>query len=339
MQLIPDYSLRVHNTFGFDVAARFAGRFGSAHEVAALVADPRVAGLRQLVLGSGSNIVLTGNFDGLVLLNEIRGCTFVREDASAWYVEAGGGESWHTLVGWTLNAGMPGLENLALIPGTVGAAPIQNIGAYGVEMNEYFDSLRALELATGQSMVFDARQCAFGYRDSFFKRQGRGRFVIVSVTFRLPKVWRPRLAYADVARALSINPGSGGVTPQAVFDAVVAIRRAKLPDPQVLGNAGSFFKNPVVDAAACAALRAREPDLVVYPQSDGSFKLAAGWLIDRCGWKGRALGPAAVHATQALVLVNRGGATGADILALAHAIQRDVWQQFGVALECEPVCF
>lgn len=339
MQLIPHYSLRAHNTFGFEVAARLAVRFGSAREVAALATDPRVAGLRQLVLGAGSNIVLTRDFDGLVLLNEIRGCTLVREDADAWYVEAGGGESWHALVRWSLDAGMPGLENLALIPGTVGAAPIQNIGAYGVEMHEYFDSLSAVELATGQSRVFDAQQCAFGYRDSFFKRQGRGRFAIVSVTFRLPKVWRPRLAYADVARALSSYAEPGGVTPQAVFDAVVAIRRAKLPDPQALGNAGSFFKNPIIDAAAYATLRAREPDLVAYPQADGSFKLAAGWLIDRCGWKGRALGQASVHATQALVLVNRGGATGADILALAHAIQQDVQQRFGVALECEPACF
>lgn len=339
VQLIPDYPLRAHNTFGFDVRARVAARVGSPEQFASLAGDPRVAGLDTLVLGGGSNVVFTGDFEGLVLLDEIRGRALVREDDGAWYVEAGGGENWHAFVEWTLAEGMPGLENLALIPGTVGAAPIQNIGAYGIEMKEHFASLRAIELATGDIVEFDARRCAFGYRDSFFKREGRGRFAIVAVTFRLPKAWTPRLGYADVARELAAR-GIDAIRASArdVFDAVVAIRRAKLPDPLELGNAGSFFKNPVIDAHAFAALRAREPDVVSYPQPDGRVKLAAGWLIDRCGWKGRALGAAAVHERQALVLVNRGGATGADVLALARAIQRDVLERFGVELEAEPVC-
>ncbi|AOK31099.1 MULTISPECIES: UDP-N-acetylmuramate dehydrogenase [Burkholderia] len=340
VQLIPDYPLHAHNTFGFDVRARVAARIGSPEQFASLAHDPRVAGLPTLVLGGGSNVVFSGDFfDGLVLLNEIRGRARVRDDEAAWYVDAGGGENWHAFVDWTLAEGMPGLENLALIPGTVGAAPIQNIGAYGIEMSAHFESLRAIELATGETVEFDARRCAFGYRDSFFKREGRGRFAIVSVTFRLPKVWTPRLGYADVARELAARGiDDDRVTPRDVFDAVVAIRRAKLPDPLVLGNAGSFFKNPVIDAQRFAELRAREPEVVSYPQPDGRVKLAAGWLIDRCGWKGRALGAAAVHDRQALVLVNRGGASGADVLALARAIQRDVRERFGVELEAEPVC-
>jgi UDP-N-acetylmuramate dehydrogenase len=297
--------------------------------------------LPRLVLGGGSNVVLTGDFAGLVLLVALRGRRIVREDADAVYVEAAAGEPWHDFVAWTLAQGLPGLENLALIPGTVGAAPIQNIGAYGLEMCERFASLRAVELASGKTVEFDAHACAFGYRDSFFKREGRDRFVITSVVFRLPKAWQPRAGYADLARELAANgyaANGGQPDAQAIFDAVVAVRRAKLPDPLELGNAGSFFKNPVIDAAQFEALKSREPDVISYAQPDGSVKLAAGWLIDRCGWKGRALGAAGVHERQALVLVNRGGASGADVLALARAIQRDVQARFGVELEAEPVC-
>lgn len=333
--LLPNYSLRAHNTFGFDARARWFSRIESPDRFVAALRDPRVAGMPHLLLGGGSNVVLTRDFDGIVLLVALAGKRLVREDDAAWYVEAAAGENWHAFVAWTLANGFPGLENLALIPGTVGAAPIQNIGAYGLEMAERFDSLRALELATGQTVELDAAQCRFGYRDSVFKREGRDRFAITSVTFRLPKQWTPRAGYADVARALEARAGEP--TPQAIFDAVVAVRRAKLPDPATLGNAGSFFKNPVVDAAAFEALRRREPDIVSYPQPDGRIKLAAGWLIDRCGWKGRAVGAAAVHERQALVLVNRGGATGAQLLALAQAIQHDVHERFGIALEPEPV--
>ncbi|OAJ57405.1 UDP-N-acetylmuramate dehydrogenase [Paraburkholderia ginsengiterrae] len=337
--LITGYPLKAHNTFGFDVRAQFACRIEHEAQLMAAVRDPRVAGLPRLVLGGGSNVVLTGDFAGLVLLVALQGRRVVREDADAWYVEAAGGEPWHEFVEWTLSQGLPGLENLALIPGTVGAAPIQNIGAYGLEVSERFASLRAVELATGAVVELGAQACRFGYRDSFFKREGRERFVIASVTFRLPKVWQPRAGYADLARELAAH-GDAGTPPtaQAIFDAVVAVRRAKLPDPLELGNAGSFFKNPVVEAGQFAALKVKEPEIVSYPQPDGRVKLAAGWLIDRCGWKGRSMGAAAVHDRQALVLVNRGGATGAEVLALAKAIQRDVLERFGVELEAEPVC-
>jgi UDP-N-acetylmuramate dehydrogenase len=348
-EFLAGYPLKAHNTFGFDVRARFACRIEHEAQLMAAVRDPRAAGLPRLVLGGGSNVVLTGDFAGLVLLVALRGRRVVREDAEAWYVEAAGGEPWHEFVAWTLSQGLPGLENLALIPGTVGAAPIQNIGAYGLEMCERFASLRAVELATGAVHELDAEACRFGYRDSFFKREGRERFVITSVTFRLPKAWQSRAGYADLARELAARgtasaagfPADAAAAQpgaQAIFDAVVAVRRAKLPDPLELGNAGSFFKNPVIGAAQFAALKLKEPDVVSYAQPDGRVKLAAGWLIDRCGWKGRAMGAAAVHERQALVLVNRGGASGSDVLALAKAIQQDVLARFGVELEAEPVC-
>ncbi|KND55461.1 UDP-N-acetylenolpyruvoylglucosamine reductase [Candidatus Paraburkholderia kirkii] len=334
-ELVADYSLRTHNTFGFDVRARHAMKIDSVEAAVAIAADRRIANMARLVLGGGSNIVLTRDFDGVALIVGIAGKRVMGEDDDAWLVEAGAGENWHDFVAWTLAHGMPGLENLALIPGTVGAAPIQNIGAYGLEMGERFERLRAIELATGARVEFDRAACAFGYRDSFFKRAGRGRFMITSVVFRLPKTWMPRADYADVARALD---GAGKCDAQTIFDAVVAVRRAKLPDWTALGNAGSFFKNPVVSAQAFDALRAREPGVVSYPQADGRVKLAAGWLIDRCGWKGLGVGGAAVHDRQALVLVNRGGATGAQVLELAEAIRRDVLACFDVELEMEPVC-
>jgi UDP-N-acetylmuramate dehydrogenase len=332
---VENYPLRGHNTFGFDVRARLACRIARAEQFALAARDARAAGMRKLVLGSGSNIVFTGDFDGLALIVELAGKRLMREDDEAWYVEAQAGENWHAFVAWTLSMGWAGLENLALIPGTVGATPIQNIGAYGLEMCERFAALNAVELATGASVEFDAEDCRFGYRDSIFKREGRERFAIASVTFRLPKAWAPRIEYADLARELDAR--GAAPTPQAVFDAVVAVRRAKLPDPLLRGNAGSFFKNPVVEASTFDALREKFPDIVAYRQPDGGAKLAAGWLIDRCGWKGRAMGAAAVHERQALVLVNRGGATGADVLALARAIQADVGERFGVALEPEPL--
>jgi UDP-N-acetylmuramate dehydrogenase len=336
VDLNADFSLLPYNTFGFDVRARYACTVRHEIEVAALLAEPRLAGLSRLVLGGGSNVVLTGKFDGAVWLMRLQGRRLVYQDAQAFYVEAAAGEVWHDFVAWTLQQGWPGLENLALIPGTVGAAPIQNIGAYGLELAEYIESVRTIDLDSGASRVFDATACRFGYRDSFFKNEGRGRFLIVAVTFRLPKQWQARANYADVAQALAAHEISQARA-QDIFDAVVEIRRSKLPDPAVIGNAGSFFKNPLVSGAQFAALKAREPNLVSYAQADGRFKLAAGWLIDQCGWKGRALGAAGVHPRQALVLVNRGGADGPAILALAEAIRESVLQRFGVALEAEPV--
>lgn len=289
---------------------------------------------RLLVLGGGSNVVLPETVPGLVARVALRGVRLLRAEADAWLVEAAGGETWHGFVAECVKQGWDGLENLALIPGTVGAAPVQNIGAYGVELADRFDSLTAWDVQVGRFVEMRATDCCFAYRDSVFKHQPPGRWVIVAVRLRLPRPWRPVLSYPDLQR----HPGlAGEPSARAIFAAVCAIRRAKLPDPVVIGNAGSFFKNPIVSAAQRDALAARYPGLVSYPQPDGGYKLAAGWLIDQCGWKGRALGAAGVHDRQALVLVNRGGATAADILALARAIQDAVAERYGVALEPEPV--
>lgn len=333
------YSLKMHNTFQFDVYAHLACKIETEAQLIAALSDRRAQGMRIFVLGGGSNVVLTGDCEGLVLLIALHGRRLVREDHDAWYVQAASGENWHDFVAWTLAQGMPGLENLALIPGTVGAAPVQNIGAYGLEMCERFESLRAIELTSGKIREFDVFACRFGYRDSFFKREGRERFVITSVIFKLPKMWMRHTAYTDITHELAAQEKNYLPDAQMIFDAVVAVRRAKLPDPCKVSNAGSFFKNPIIDAMLFEALRQREPKIVAYPQVDGRVKLAAGSLIDHCGWKGRAIGPAAVDDRHALILVNPGTATGHDVLALAQRIQLDVMQRFGVALELEPIVF
>ena len=330
-----DVPLDALNTLRLPARAAWFAAVHDVDQLRAILDDPRIQGLPRLVLGGGSNLVLAGDFDGLVLQVAFKGRSRVQEDTDAWYVRAGGGENWHDFVRWTLEMGWPGLENLSLIPGTVGAAPVQNIGAYGLELAEHFYSLRAYDLETGKTVGFDKADCRFGYRDSFFKRHP-GRYLIGAVTFRLPKAWTPVTAYADVARALAAE-GIAEPTPLQVSDAVIAIRRAKLPDPAEIGNAGSFFKNPVVSADVHARLAALHPGLPRYPQPDGSVKLAAGWLIEQAGWKGRDLGLAGMYEKQALVLVNRGGATGADVAALMRAVQDAVSDQFGIDLSPEPV--
>jgi UDP-N-acetylmuramate dehydrogenase len=288
------------------------------------------------VLGGGSNIILTRDMPQLVLKIEVRGMRLVAEREDAWIVEAGAGESWHEFVDYTLANGWPGLENLALIPGTVGAAPVQNIGAYGVELKDRFESLDAVDLVTGRSVTLHAGICAFGYRDSVFKHSLAGRSVITRVRFRLPRKWQPVLGYLDLERKMH-ETGISAPTPRQIFDWVCAIRRAKLPDPKVIGNAGSFFKNPVVTPEQCRDIIGRDPEIVHYPMPDGSIKLAAGWLIDACGWKGKSMGQAGVYEKQALVLVNRGHAIGSEVMLLAGAIQESVYGRFGIRLEPEPL--
>ncbi|MFO1245091.1 MAG: UDP-N-acetylmuramate dehydrogenase [Ramlibacter sp.] len=336
--------LQAHNTFGIVAKARELVRVTSVDDARAVAAEPALSAQPKFVLGGGSNIVLTGDVKPLVLKVEIMGRRLVEESARAWVVEAGAGENWHDFVVWTLAQGIPGLENLSLIPGTVGAAPVQNIGAYGVELQDRFDALDAVDLQTGRSFTLDAAQCAFGYRDSVFKHQGglglAGRALITQVRFRLPKPWKPVLGYLDLERKMQ-ETGIREPSAQQIHEWVCAIRRAKLPDWRVLGNAGSFFKNPTVSPEQCSDIIAREPGIVHYPMPDGSVKLAAGWLIDACGWKGKSVGNAGVYEKQALVLVNRGGlanpATGGEVMTLARAIQTSVYERFGIRLEPEPV--
>ncbi|NJD26571.1 MAG: UDP-N-acetylmuramate dehydrogenase [Betaproteobacteria bacterium] len=296
-------------------------------------------GGRRFVLGSGSNLVLTGDFDGLVVHMAIPGRRLLHEDADAWYVGAGAGENWHDFVQWTLAQGWPGLENLSLIPGTVGAAPVQNIGAYGVELAEHFHSLTAWDFEKQAFFTVDRDSGRFAYRDSLFKQEGwhrDGRVAITAVVFRLPKAWRPVCGYADVAAEL-VAQGIASPAPRAIADAVIAVRRRKLPDPAAIPNAGSFFHNPVVERDVAEALKASHPGLPCYPQADGRVKLAAGWLIEQAGWKGKDLGPVGMYERQALVLVNRGGASGADVQRTMAAVQAAVREKFAVDLTPEPV--
>jgi UDP-N-acetylmuramate dehydrogenase len=331
-----DVSLQRYNTFGVDANARAYLQVTSVDALRAVRKESTLAALPRLVLGGGSNLVLAHDFPGLVLHMRTGGIDVVGDDANAVYVKAAAGENWLGFVQWTLQHGFCGLENLSLIPGSVGAAPIQNIGAYGVEVKDRFHSLTAFDFETGETFVLDHRACAFGYRDSIFKHALRDRAVILDVTFALPKQWQPNLQYADVAQEIAAR-GIASPSAMDIGEAVIAIRTRKLPDPAVIGNAGSFFKNPLVSSAQRNALLALHPKLVSYAQPDGQFKLAAGWLIDQCGWKGRSMGAAGVYEKQALVLVNRGGASGAEIVRLAETIQADVMSRFGVVLEPEPV--
>jgi UDP-N-acetylmuramate dehydrogenase len=336
LQLETDVPLGPLNTFG--VAARAARllRVREPRQLHQLVDHPQWGRAPKLVLGGGSNLLLTRDPEQLVVKMEIPGIRVLRDAADATIIEAGAGVPWHELVTWSLEQGFPGLENLALIPGTVGAAPVQNIGAYGLELADRFEALDAVDLTTGRAVTLDAKTCRFGYRDSLFKRELAGRSVITRVRLRCPKPWVGQYGYADLERHFARH---GIASPDAgqIFDAVCAIRRAKLPDPARLGNAGSFFKNPVVNQTIRNEILDEFPEIVSYPLEDGNYKLAAAWMIDACGWKGRALGRAAVDARHALVLVNRGGASGGEIVALAEAVRAAVQQKFGVGLEYEPV--
>ncbi len=336
MQIESGVSLKPFNTFGLPAVAQQLVRIAGDADVRRVVDHPELGRAPKFILGGGSNIVLTRDMPQVVLKVEVRGLRLVEERAEAWIVEAGAGENWHDLVAWTLSQGLPGLENLALIPGTVGAAPVQNIGAYGLELKDRFESLDAVDLVTGRSVTLGPSICAFGYRDSVFKHSLAGRTLITRVRLRLPRPWQPVLGYLDIERKMR-ETGVAAPSAQQIFDWVCTIRRAKLPDPAVIGNAGSFFKNPVVTPEQCRDIIGRDPEIVHYPMPDGSVKLAAGWMIDACGWKGKSVGQAAVYERQALVLVNRGGAIGAEVMTLARAIQESVYGRFGIRLEPEPV--
>jgi len=336
MQIDSGVSLKPYNTFGLPAVARTLVRIASDADVRRVVDSPELGLAPKFILGGGSNIILTRDMPQVVLKVEVRGMRVVEERADAWIVESGAGEDWHELVKYTLDAGCPGLENLALIPGTVGAAPVQNIGAYGVELQDRFDSLDAVDLVTGRSVTIGPQACAFGYRDSVFKHMLAGRSLITRVRFRLPRPWQPVLGYLELQKKMA-ETGTPHPDAKQVFDWVCAIRHAKLPDPALIGNAGSFFKNPVVTPEQCRDIIGRDPEIVHYPMPDGSVKLAAGWMIDACGWKGKTVGDAGVYEKQALVLVNRGAAIGSEVMTLALAIQESVYGRFGIRLEHEPV--
>jgi len=334
LQVRTQVSLKPYNSFAVEARASHFAEAESDQQVREALAYAEAQQLSLLVLGGGSNLLLTADVQALVLRMVSRGIRVLSDDGERVVIEAEAGEPWHPFVQWTLAQGFAGLENLSLIPGTVGAAPVQNIGAYGVELKDLFAGLTALDRHTGELREFSLKECGFAYRDSLFKRES-GRWLILRVRFALSRSAALHLDYGPVRQRLA-EQGIDAPTALDVGQAICAIRSEKLPDPAVLGNAGSFFKNPVVPAAIAQRLRAEHADLVGYPQADGQVKLAAGWLIERAGWKGFREGDAGVHRLQALVLVNYGSATGAQLLALAQRIQADIAQRFAVELEIEP---
>lgn len=323
--------LQPRNSFRVQQRAARLVEFETADDLAALFAG----GLpeRWMVLGGGNNILFTQDYDGLLLHPVSQEISILHDDGTSVVVRAEAGVDWDRLVAWSVEQGLWGIENLSAIPGTAGAAPVQNIGAYGCEAGEAIERVEMYCVESGALLTLDRGHCGFGYRDSIFKRTLRGKVVILAIQLRLSRTPNPRLGYGDVEREVGAR---GGATLQNIREAICAIRHAKLPDPQVTGNAGSFFKNPVVDEAVAALLRADWPDMPCYPtQEPGKVKLAAGWLIDRAGLKGFVQGRAGVHDRQALVLVNRGGATGSEVMALARTVQERVRERFGVAIDTE----
>ena len=323
-------SLRTRNSFGVDQQAARLVEFETPEELSTLFA----AGIPEkwTVLAGGNNILFTRDYDGVLLTPVARGITLLSDDGDEVRVRADAGVEWDDLVEWAVGRGLWGIENLSLIPGKAGAAPVQNIGAYGCEAN---DAIRRVEMycvETGAMLTLDAAHCGFGYRESVFKHDLKGKVIITAVEIALSHAPRPRLGYGDVEREVEAR---GGVTLRNIREAICSIRRAKLPDPAVLGNAGSFFKNPVVGAAAAERLLAEYPDMPHYPAPEGRVKLAAGWLIDRAGMKGSRKGAVGVHERQALVLVNHGGATGGEVIAFAHEMQERVRGKFGIEIDTE----
>ena len=334
-KLTPNLGLKDRNTFGLDAVADFAYDITAADQVPGVMGNIAEKNLAWRVLGGGSNVILPSVLPGATLLINITGQEILSSDQTHTLIAVGAGVNWHEFVAWTLENNLPGLENLALIPGTVGAAPIQNIGAYGVEIADYIESIEAFDAKTHAFVTLPKEACQFAYRDSYFK-QNPHRFIVTKVVFRIPKNWEARIHYADLAKQFANNPHPSA---EEIFLAVCKIRTHKLPDPKVIGNAGSFFQNPVIPNEQYETLLQKHAGLVSYPDSPGKRKLAAGWLIDQCGFKGQRMGEVGVYENQALVLVNHGKGTAQDILGLAKCIQDKVRKEFGVSLEIEPNIF
>ncbi|MGV3587427.1 MAG: UDP-N-acetylmuramate dehydrogenase [Adhaeribacter sp.] len=334
MNLQHNYSLKNLNTFGIDVVARQFATFKSVAELQELLNNPQIDKNNLLVLGGGSNVLFTQNYEGTVLQNQIKGIHIISETDEDASVEAGGGVTWHDLVLFSIDKNLGGIENLSLIPGTVGAAPLQNIGAYGVELKDVFQTLEAVEISTGAVTTFDAEKCCFGYRESIFKRELKGKYIVTHVTLRLSKKPVFNTSYGAIKSTLEAMQVKE-VTLKALSDAVIAIRQSKLPDPVDIGNAGSFFKNPEISPEQFAALKEQYPNIPSYPAAHGNIKVPAGWLIEQCGWKGKKTDNYGVHKDQALVLVNYGGTEGNQIRALAYEIIESVKQKFNITLHPE----
>lgn len=324
-----------YNTFGIHALARYMVTVASVDEVREAFGSTRFHDQLRLILGGGSNVLLTQDFPGLVIRNGLKGISVVEEDDDHIQLKVASGENWHAFVMYCVDRNFGGIENLSLIPGTVGAAPMQNIGAYGVEIKNVINSVEGINIETGSTRIFDREACAFGYRESVFKHQLRGKYFISSITLTLTKRnHQLNVSYGAIRDVLK-ERGIGEVTIQAVSEAVIAIRQRKLPDPSKIGNAGSFFKNPVIDAASFVELKRRYPEIPSYQEANDRIKIPAAWLIEQCGWKGKTLGNIGVHKNQALVLVNYGNGDGKKIWQLALDIQSSVRERFDIALQPE----
>ncbi|RGE47668.1 UDP-N-acetylenolpyruvoylglucosamine reductase [Mannheimia granulomatis] len=324
-----NYSLTPFHTFHLPSKATQIIEFSSVEQLLSEWQKADAAKQPTLILGQGSNVLFLEDFDGVVLVNKLKGIAYW-EDEHFHYLHVQGGENWHELVKWTLSQNIAGLENLALIPGVAGSAPIQNIGAYGMEFERVCDFVEVLNLRSGERFILNKADCKFGYRESVFKHQYRDGFAIISVGLKLAKAWQPILSYGSLTQF-----DTKTVTPKQIFDEVCAVRSSKLPNPDEFGNAGSFFKNPVISQAQFAKVHAKFPAIPHYPQADGSVKLAAGWLIDQTELKGFQIGGAAVHTQQALVLINKADATGSDVAELAKTVRYKVREKFGVDIQPE----
>lgn len=331
MNIRENISLKKLNTFGIDASARYYADFSSIDEVSQILSELKFMNSNKLILGGGSNLLFTKDFDGIVLKNNLKGIELVKEDAEHYFVRSAGGEVWHELVMHCIANNYAGLENLSLIPGNVGASPMQNIGAYGAEIKDVFYELEALHIRDKTIHKFNNAECKFGYRESVFKGELKDQFIITSVTFKLRKNPVFNTSYGAIEKELEVM-GIKELSIKAISDAVCAIRRSKLPNPAEIGNAGSFFKNPEIPNAKFEALKNEFPTIVGYELENRNVKLAAGWLIEQCGWKGKTFGDAGVHKLQALVLVNYGNAKGSEILELSQKIIASVKEKFGVDL-------
>lgn len=334
MNIRENYSLKKLNTFAIEASARYYCDFTDVDEVRQILSESKFTNSNKLILGGGSNLLFTKNFDGIVLKNNLKGIELVKEDADHYFIRSAGGEVWHELVIHCIANNYAGLENLSLIPGNVGASPMQNIGAYGAEIKDTFYELEALHIRDKTIHTFNNAQCKFGYRESVFKGELKDQFIITSVTFKLRKNPVFNTSYGAIEKELEVM-GIKELSIKAISDAICAIRRSKLPNPAEIGNAGSFFKNPEVVRAKFELLKNQFPAIVGYDLDNGNVKLAAGWLIEQCGWKGKIFGDAGVHKLQALVLVNYGDAKGSEIYELSQKIMDSVKNKFGVQLERE----
>ena len=334
MDIIKNKSLKSYNTFGIDCNSSFFARINTLKDLEELYQHPLFKSQKKLILGGGSNILFTSNYEGLVIKNEIKGIEIKKETNDVVEVQIGAGVNWHEFVTYAVNNKWGGVENMSLIPGNCGTAPMQNIGAYGVEIKDTFISLNAYEIETGETVSFDRKKCDFGYRESVFKNDLKDQYIILDITLRLQKKPILNTKYGDINNTL-IKNNISNPTIKDVSNAVIEIRTSKLPNPKEIGNAGSFFKNPIIQQDQFKELKTKFSEIVSYPVNENQVKLAAGWLIEKAGWKGRDFGDFGVHKKQSLVLVNYNNASGKEIFDLSQDILEDVYQKFQVKLERE----